>query len=332
MKYLCVHSHFSLPPRQDPFTGAMLRDADAAPFRTRYEQVTADCYLPNAVLGNFNLMSFDFAPTLLGYLETFDTTTYSRIISADRGNAIAMPFHHVNLPLLSHRDKVTQVKWGLKAFEAHFGRRAAGFWLPDMAVDDETLDVLVECGVEFTLLSSEQIQPTRACEAGPYRMKLKNGHELGVFARNRALSDKVAFELSWLGGAGMFAARYLAPHPDDKLLLIATNGETYGHHHSGEEMFARYLLQQEALNAGYQVVPLAGFMRDHPPEVEANLPGPSSWRANGPSSLEPGSSAWKAPLRDAFLRLAGPPMPSTSAKCAPPALTRGPYATAMPTC
>jgi hypothetical protein len=304
LKYLCVHGHFSLPPRQDPFTGAVIRDADAAPFRNRYEQVTADCYLPNAVLGNFNLMSFDFAPALLGYLEVYDTTTYRCIISADRGNALATTFHHVVLPSLSRRDKVTQVTWGLKAFEAHFGHQAAGLWLPHMAVDDETLDVLAECGVEFTVLSSDQIRTARICGAGPYRMQLRGGRELAVFARDPALSDKVAFELNWLGGAGMFAARYLAPHPDDGLLLIATHGETYGHHHSGEEMFARYLLQQEALNAGYQVVPLVGFLRDHPPKVEARLPGPSSWRAGSEDGLEPGQPAWKAPLRDALDRLA----------------------------
>ena len=304
MKYLCVHGHFSLPSRQDPFTGLVIRDADAAPFRNRYEQVTADCYLPNAVLGNFDLMSFDFAPALLEYLEAHDTTTYNRIISADRGNAIATTFHHVGLPSLSHRDKVTQVGWGLKAFEAHFGHQAAGLWLQDMAVDDETLDVLAECGIEFTMLSPEQIRTECVRGAGPYRMKLRGGRELAVFARDHTLSDKVAFELNWLGGAGMFAARYLAPHPDDGLLLIATNGETYGHHHSGEEMFARYLLQQEALNAGYQVVPLASFLRDHPPEVEARLSGSSSWRVSGEDDLEPGQSAWKAPLRAALDHLA----------------------------
>ena len=304
MKYLCVHSHFSLPPRQDPFTGAVLRDADAAPFRNRYEQVTADCYLPNAVLGNFNFMSLDFAPTLLGYLEVHDTTTYSRIISADRGNAIATTFHHVLLPSLSHRDKVTQVTWGLKAFEAHFGRQAAGVWLPDMAVDDETLDVLAECGVEFTVLSHQQIRTARMCGAGPYRLPLRGGRELAVFARDPMLSDKIAFELNWLGGAGMFAARYLAPHPDDGLLLIATHGETYGHHHAGEEMFARYLLQQEASNAGYQVVPLAGFLRDHPPKIEASLPGPSSWRAGDEEGLGPGQYVQKTRLRAALDDLA----------------------------
>jgi hypothetical protein len=135
-------------------------------------------------------------------------------------------------------------------------------------------------------------------------MSLRGGRELAIFARDPILSNKIAFELNWLGGAGMFAARYLAPHPDDGLLLIATHGETYGHHHPGEEMFARYLLQQEALNAGYQVVPLAGFLRDHPPEVEARLPGPSSWRASSKDGMEPGQSAWTVPLRAALDHLA----------------------------
>jgi hypothetical protein len=264
----------------------MLRDADAAPFRNRYEQVTADCYLPNAVLGNFNLMSFDFAPTLLGYLEVHDTTAYSRIISADRGNAIATTFHHVLLPSLSYRDKVTQVTWGLKAFEAHFGRPAAGVWLPDMAVDDETLDVLAECDVEFTVLSHQQIRTARMCGAGPYRMPLRGGRKLAVFARDPMLSNKIAFELNWLGGAGMFAARYLAHHPDDGLLLIATQGETYGHHHAGEEMFARYLLQKK-LNAATRWCRwrlCATTRRKLRPAC-----GPSSRRASGGGGPEPGS-------------------------------------------
>ena len=277
MKYLCVHSHFSLPPRQDPLTGELPREASAAPFRNLYEQVTADCYRPNAVLGNFDLMSFDVAPTLLSWLEARDAATYSRIFSADRGNAIATTYHHVILPLLSRRDKVTQIAWGLKAFECSFGRKAAGLWLPDMAVDAETLDVLAECGVGFTLLSSEQVQGDLRFGAGPYRVRTASGREIAVFVRDRALSDKISFELNWLGGAGMFAARHLAPRTDDGLLLIATDGETYGHHHPDEEMFLRYLLHQEAPHAGYQVAPLSGFLRDHPPQSELTVDGPSSW-------------------------------------------------------
>lgn len=309
MKHLCVHAHFGLPPRHDPFTGQVPRDPNAAPFRNLYEQATADCYLPNAVLGNFDLLSFDIAPALMIHLEAHEAATCSRILAADRGNAIATTFHPVLLPMLSRRDKITEVIWGLRAFQTHFGRSSTGLWLPEMAVDPETLDVLAECGVEFTLLSAEQLQGELSRGAGPYAVQTASGRQIAVFARDRALSDKISFELNWLGGAGIFAARYLVSRPDEGLLLIATDGETYGHYHPGEEVFLRYLLQQEAPHAGYQVVPLTGFLRDHAPEVKVEVPGPSSW------SCAPGDehwrecgcslpAEWQAPLCAALRRLA----------------------------
>ena len=300
----------SLPPRTDPFTGEILRDPHAAPFRNLYEQVTADCYLPNAVMGNFDLTSFDVAPSLMGHLEAHEAATYSRILTADRGNAIATTFHHVVLPVLSRRDKVTEVKWGLQAFQTHFGRQSPGLWLPEMAVDDETLDVLAECGVEFTPLSEDQLQGDLSRGAGPYRVRTEGQREIAVFARDHALSDKVSFELNWLGGAGMFAARYLTPRPDQGLLLIATDGETYGHYHPGEEMFLRYLFQQEASRAGYQIVPLTGFLRSHPPESQVRVISPSSWSCIYGAERwhsECGCAApaeWRAPLCAALRRLA----------------------------
>jgi hypothetical protein len=309
LKHLCIHCHQSLPPRTDPFTGEIPHDPHAAPFRNLYEQVTADCYLPNAVLGNFDLTSFDVAPSLMGYLEAHEAATYSRILTADRGNAIATTFHHVVLPTLSRRDKVTEVKWGLRAFQTHFGRQSSGLWLSEMAVDDETLDVLAECVVEFTLLSEGQLLGDLSRGAGPYRVQTEGQREIAVFVRDHDLSNKVSFELNWLGGAGMFAARYLTPRPDQGLLLIATDGETYGHHHPGEEMFLRYLFQQEASRAGYQIVPLTGFLRSHPPESWVRVIGPSSWsctHADERWRSECGCAApeWRAPLCAALRRLA----------------------------
>jgi len=310
LKQLCIHAHFSLPPREDPFTHSIPHDASAAPFRNLYEQVTADCYLPNAVLGNLDLMSFDIAPALLRQLEMHEAAAYSRLLSADRGNAIATTFNHVTLPVLSRRDKVTQVKWGLRAFQTHFGRQSNGVWLPEMAVDDETLDVLAENGIEFTLLSQEQLRGDLVKASGPYCVRLASGRTIAVFARDRMLSDKVSFELNWLGGVGIFAARYLAPRRDEGLLLIATDGETYGHYHRDEEMFLRYLLHQEASNAGYQLVSLTGYLRDHLPDVEVQIVSPSSWscedgierwqRECGCAS----PAAWKAPLCAALRHLA----------------------------
>jgi predicted glycosyl hydrolase (DUF1957 family) len=312
LKQLCVHAHLNLPPRHDPFTGEVPRDPGAAPFRNLYEQITADCYLPNAVLGNFDLMSFDAAPALMSQLEAHEAATYSRILTADRGNAIATTYHHINLPTLPRRDQITEVKWGLRAFQTHLGRQAAGLWLPQMAVDEDTLDVLAECGVEFTLLSEEQVMGG-VPNAGPYRVRTGK-HSIAVFARNRELSDKISFELNWLGGAGMFAARHLAPRTGNDLLLIATDAETYGHYHPGEEMFLRYLLQREATNAGCQIVPLTGYLRDHPPgpEKQVDIISPSSWRAGGSANHErwqhecgcESPAGWIAPICAAFHELA----------------------------
>jgi hypothetical protein len=163
--------------------------------------------------------------------------------------------------------------------------------------------------VGFTLLSSEQVQGNKF-GAGPYRVRTASGREIAIFVRDRALSNKISFELNWLGGAGMFAARHLAPRADNGLLLIATDGETYGHHHPGEEMFLRYLLHQEAPHAGYQVSPLSGFLRDHPPQGELTVIGPSSWSCgHGVQRWQcececASPAAWKAPLREALVRLA----------------------------
>jgi hypothetical protein len=171
--------------------------------------------------------------------------------------------------------------------------------------------VLAESGIRFTLLSAEQLRSDVSQGAGPYRRRTAGGREIALFARNQELSDKISFELNWLGGAGMFAARYLANRPDEGLLLIATAAETYGHYHLGEEMFLRYLVQREALQAGYQIVPLSGFLRDHPPQVEVQVFSPSSWRAGGgcinakqPSESAGACAAWVAPLRSALRNLA----------------------------
>jgi predicted glycosyl hydrolase (DUF1957 family) len=259
------------------------------------------------VLGNLDLASFDIAPAVLRHMEVQEAAAYSRILAADRGNAIATTYHPITLPSLTRRDKLTEVIWGQRAFLTHFGREAEGLWLHEMAVDDETLDVLAECGLRFTLLSSEQLRGDLAQGGGPYRVRTAGGRHVAVLARNRELSDKISFELNWLGGAGMFAARYLAARPDEGLLLLATDAETYGHYHPGEEMFLRYLLQREALQAGYRVTPLTTFVREHPPQATVNIFSPSSWRTGGEGIHEKQSGAeatWATPLRQALHGLA----------------------------
>jgi len=197
MKSFCIHAHFYQPPREDPFTGVISPEKGAEPFSNFNERINAECYRPNAELGNFEVLSFNLGPTLAAWLEGHDPLTHQRIVEANvpnsvwpgnraahvAGNALAQPYNHTILPLATRRDKETQIVWGMADFRHRFGHDSLGMWLPEMAVDYETLEVLASHGIAFTILSPHQARG-QLNGAGPYRVRLPRGHnqnEMGVF-------------------------------------------------------------------------------------------------------------------------------------------------------
>ncbi len=240
----CLHTNFYQPPRGNPFADDELGvEPGAEPHRNFNEKVTAECYALNAELGNFELVSFNLGSTLAHWLEQNAPDTHQRIVAADRanvekwgaGNAIAQPLHHTILPLCSTRDEVLQVRWGLMSFEHRFGRPAEGMWLPEMAVDLETLQVLHDHGVKFTLLSQAQVRGADE-GGGPYWIKLPSSGRLAVFVRDDYHSVQLAYGLRTLGGAGRWARGTLGPLKKNvgRMILLALDGETFGYHHPGE--------------------------------------------------------------------------------------------------
>jgi hypothetical protein len=319
--YLCVHASFYQPPRGNPFADDEIGDEPGhEPHRNLNEKVNAECYAPNARLGNFDLLSFNFGSTLLRWLEEHAPETYPPILAADRanlekwgtGNAIAQPVHHTILPLCRERDETLQVRWGLMSFEQRFGRPAEGMWLPEMAVDVRTLQTLYDHGVKFTVLAQAQVKG--AVEgAGPYWVKVPSGGRLAVYVRDDYHSTQLAYEVRTLGGAGRWARGTLAPlkRSYGRLFLIALAGETFGHHHAGEEHFLHWLLAYEAGAIGFEVTSLARDLRDHPPEKEIEINEYTSWscphglaRWSTGCECTPGDSRWKGALRRAFDNLA----------------------------
>ncbi|MBI3763905.1 MAG: DUF3536 domain-containing protein [Chloroflexi bacterium] len=322
MTHFCVHCHFYQPPRGDPFVvDGLGPEPGAQPYQNFSEKAAATCYRPNAELGNFELMSFNIGATLLRWMQHESPDTFAAIIAADRahrerwgvGNAIAVPQHHTILPLARQRDKITQIAWGLASFAHRFGRPAEGVWLPEMAVDLETLDILASRGVQFTILGGEQVIGADR-GGGPYWVKLTAGRQIAVFVRDDFLSNQIAFELPALGGAGRWARGTLGPHKKTggRLTLIATEGETFGHYHRGEEHFLRWLLSYEAHAVGYEVTTLVRDLRDHPPEAQVEIKEFTSWNcphgqlrrwATG-CDCTSGDSRWKGALRRALDNLA----------------------------
>jgi hypothetical protein len=319
--YLCVHGHFYQPPRGNPFNDDALEpEPEAEPYHNAYEKVTDLCYKPNADLGNFELVSFNLGAHLARWLERNAPDTYQRILAADRahleqwgmGNALAQPAHHTILPLCNARDKALQVRWGLMSFEHRYGHKAEGMWLPEMAVDFETLQVLHDNGVQFTVLSQGQVTGATT-GAGPYWIALPSGDRIAAYIRDDWHSNQLAFNIRNLGGAGRWTRGTLMPLRRDygRLILLATEGETFGLHHPGEQHFLHWLMTYEAASAGFEVTTLARDVRDHPPTAEVQLKELTAWncghglaRWSIGCECTPGDMRWKGALRRALDNLA----------------------------
>lgn len=329
--YLCIHGHFYQPPREDPITGLIPPEAGASPYTNWNERIQAECYRPNADLGNFGRISFNLGPTLGAWMQRHDPQTADKIVTQDRGNvdrngvgnAIAQAYNHTILPLANYRDKVTQVAWGIAAFEHTFGRKPQGFWLPETAVDIETLCVLADQGIEFTILAPWQADTrplnTLLDPTEPYRIQLPLGRSISAFFYHRELSTLVSFSPQSTSNADIFAraeilSRFNAQKSqcgEPQLLLIATDGELYGHHQVFRDHFLAHLVNGASSNIGITNTYPGLWLRSNRPKRSISIHEKTSWscyhgvmRWMGECGCTPGYGSWKAYLRQAFDHLA----------------------------
>jgi alpha-amylase/alpha-mannosidase (GH57 family) len=351
MKYVCVHGHFYQPPRENPSLEAVELQDSAYPYHDWNERVTAECYGPNAksrllddqkrivdLVNNYAQISFNFGPTLLSWMEQKAPTILTAIREADQksqekfgghGSAIAQGYNHVILPLAHPRDRETQVIWGIRDFETRFARKPEGMWLPETAVDIPTLEALAAQGVKFTILaprqakrvrrygtrywkdvSGDRIDPSRA-----YQVRLPSKRTISLFFYDGPISQGVAFE-GLLNDGKRFADRLLSGLSDDRtgpqLSHIATDGESYGHHHHYGEMALTYALHNIDTGDVAKLTNYGQFLEMHPPdhwvEIFENTSwscahGIERWKSNcGCNSGGHGewNQEWRAPLRSAL--------------------------------
>jgi alpha-amylase/alpha-mannosidase (GH57 family) len=282
-RFVCIHGHFYQPPRENPWLEAIEIQDSAYPHHDWNERITAECYEPNSasrildsegriaeIVNNYARISFNFGPTVLAWMQHAAPEVYRAIVDADResrklfsghGSALAQVYNHVIMPLANKRDKQTQVLWGIRDFESRFNRFPEGMWLPETAVDMETLEILAETGIKFTVLAPHQahrvrqlgatnwedvsggdVDPTRA-----YELHLNSGRKICLFFYDGPVSRAVAFE-QLLADGERFASRLLGAFSNQRawnqLVHIATDGESYGHHHHNGDMALAYTLRR----------------------------------------------------------------------------------------
>ena len=349
-RFACIHCHFYQPPRENPWLEAVESQASAAPYHDWNERIARECYLPNGasrildsewrirkIVNNYARISFNFGPTLLSWMEDRAPEAYERILDGDRqsqrlygghGGAMAQAYNHTILPLATSRDKRTQILWGIHDFERRFERHPEGMWLPETAVDIETLELLSAEGIQFTILAPRQAAEVRANPRLPwanldygidsrraYACSLPSGHTIGLFFYDGALATAVAFEGLLYNGEN-FARRLLSrfnPEGDSaQLMHVATDGESYGHHHPHGDMALAYALEYIERNHLARLTNYGEYFSLHPPEQEVRIHERTSWSCmHGVARWEANcgcnsgghrewNQQWRRPLRAAF--------------------------------
>jgi alpha-amylase/alpha-mannosidase (GH57 family) len=295
------------------------------------------------IVNNYARISFNFGPTLLSWLKENAPRTYRMILDGEgrsrqrnRGHSSAMAqvYNHMILPLANARDRVTQIRWGIADYENSFGAPPEGMWLPETAADDATLEALAENGIRFTVLAPHQCKRIRPVKSDgkigdggwidtpdatvdtthPYLVRFASGNSIAVFFYNGPVSRAIAFE-GLLDSGDSFVARLKAGFKDGaqpQLVHVATDGESYGHHHKYGEMALAYALRLLEQDKTVKLTNYAAFLEQFPPEFECEIVentswscvhGVERWRSNCGcnSGGHPGwNQEWRAPLRRAL--------------------------------
>jgi alpha-amylase/alpha-mannosidase (GH57 family) len=315
-RYVCVHFHSYQPPRENAWLEAVELQDSAYPFHDWNARITAECYAPNGasrildgdgriekIVNNYARISYNIGPTLLTWLESEAPEVYETVVAADKesqelfeghGSAVAQAYNHMILPLANRRDKYTQILWGIEDFKRRFEREPEGMWMPEAAVDLESLDIMAELGITFTVLSPFQahqvreigeekwidvtggeVDPTR-----PYLVNLPSGRTMNVFFYDGPISQAVAFE-GLLSSGEAFAERLISGFDDERdwpqILHIATDGESYGHHHRHGEMALSYALHMVEEQEDAELINYAAYLARHEVTHEAMVYENSSW-------------------------------------------------------
>ncbi len=350
-RFICIHGHFYQPPRENPWLETVETQDGAAPYHDWNERICAECYAPNGaarvlnaknrivrIVNNYARMSFNFGPTLLNWLDENAPRTYRMILDGEgrsrqrfggHSSALAQVYNHMILPLANERDKRTQIRWGIADYKNSFGSEPEGMWLAETAADHATLEALAANGIRFTVLAPHQckrIRP-RGKSGGewvntpdatvdttrPYLARLASGAAIAVFFYNGPMARAIAFE-GLLDSGDNFAARLKSGFKDGaqpQLVHVATDGESYGHHHRFGEMALAYALQLLEKDKSVQLTNYGAYLAEFPPEFECEIVedtswscahGVERWRSNcGCNAGHSGwNQQWRGPLRKAL--------------------------------
>lgn len=204
-------------------------------------------------------------------------------------------------------------------------------WLPETAVDLETLDIMAGMGIKFTILAPHQAKRVRQINTSnwkdvsggvidttqAYLVKLPSGQPFSVFFYNVVIAGAISFG-DLLKNGDEFAGRLINIFSNKRnqpqLVNIATDGENYGHHHRFGDMALAYALDHIEVNKLAKLTNYGEFLEKYPPAHEVEIIEKTSWSCahgvdrwwsdcgdkTGFGNHPDWNQKWRTPLRNAF--------------------------------
>ncbi len=353
---LVIHGHFYQPPRENPWTEVIEPEPSARPFHDWNERIYQECYRANgnarvvregglveSIVNNYLNLSFNFGPTLLSWMEKEHAHGYQKLLDADKasiesrgghGNAIAQGYNHCILPLCNEHDRVTQIRWGIKEFRYRFKREPESLWLPETACNLATLGALIDEGLKYLILAPGQCARVRPLDHEGDWQEIHNGEldpgrayahqhpdgsgrSIAIFFYDGPIAQAIAFGEGLKSSQDFVGVLGRAPQAPGRLVSVATDGESYGHHTKWGDRTLAHALTREAEHQGYHVTNYGQYLEEYPPQWECQIKeGPdgegTAWScAHGvgrwirdcgcQTGGQPGwNQAWRGPLRRAL--------------------------------
>lgn len=306
--FIILHGHFYQPPRENPWTGIVPLQKSADPYHDWNSRITKECYAANSfsryldthgriedIVNNYEYLSFNFGPTLMGWLKEHAPNIYRKIQDADKvsienngghGNAIAQGYNHTILPLDTPLDAEIQIEWGLGDFKSHFNRESEGIWLPETAVNYKIIDILIEKKIKFIILSPWQAEAIQTEDSDEwqllgdqpvpswrsYRIEREKG-SIAVFFYNNILAQGISFG-HYLRDANTLYNKLKRLHcsrETSHLIHTATDGEIYGHHEPFGDMGLAALIKKIKDGDKFTLTNYGYYLEQYPPVYRARL-------------------------------------------------------------
>ncbi|MBU4502868.1 MAG: DUF3536 domain-containing protein [Nanoarchaeota archaeon] len=265
-KYVLQHWHFYQPRRNDKWA----------------KKINEECYSPNSNNGILDHVSFNVGPTLIEWFLKNDKETLERMIKADKGQALAQPYNHRIMPLIRHdEDLKTQIIWGKKHFKTFFGRDPEGMWLPETATSKRVCKELARQGIKYTIGSPWQ-KKGREDTSKPYKVNLGGGLEIIYFFYNH-FSGKIAFNnqtdsgVRLLDNVDVALDQLVSFAKNGETLLLAYDGETFGHHHKLADRWAEYFPKGVKKRKDIKMISISDYLKNFEVNNLADILDNSSW-------------------------------------------------------